>query len=502
MAALPKLYSSFSVTSSCLCFGALHNILSGASVPPQGFPNILPQASGTVRVHLINHNVAALNGTWNAYQLVRVGTTEVAAWFACHSDVNPQQEVTKILRVSGSPYEEDSGSSMNSEDTRRQGVLVINRYDWGYYVDSYQDEVGTIGEEDTEDAPTDMCSAGLVDYTHAREQVQTWKRLHSSRRCASSFGVWMDIPHGEYLFGRFGFDDAGAAARSFLFFSAATEFTRTSFSGLRNPLRQEETHEERFERRLREGYDFSGISLLGRLSAPLGPGFSSTGTQPPPQSGYLGPYAESEYILTMTDFEALLKSTVTFPAEQTQGADTAFAIPSRKFVSDFSIAFKEEVKNLLNEMVCGYLEHFVVPRVRQDENAQAAIAVLLPNRAGGSRELDHHAYRAFSEYRHVVGFDDESADRRIKAFFIARSPDSILAQDDQWAAGIRRVIKYLLLEALELSGKRATDSYRNKVVPEDIRASVYNDRDLLKAFQFSRVYWEGVEDSSSTTEWP
>lgn len=71
----------------------------------------------------------ARNGTWKAYRLV--DGDEVVAWFIAHSDVDPEMEVDKILRVSGSPYEKDFGSKVNTVKTAAEGVFVINRYGWG-----------------------------------------------------------------------------------------------------------------------------------------------------------------------------------------------------------------------------------------------------------------------------------------------------------------------------------------------------------------------------------
>lgn len=97
---------------------------------------------------------------------------------------------------------------------------------------------------------------------------------------------------GEYMFGRFGYNDARTAARSFILFSADTVFTSTSFAGLQRPLRQEETHEERFERRLREGFDFSGLDRLREIEELYedhDPSLRYLDPRPPPESERLGP---------------------------------------------------------------------------------------------------------------------------------------------------------------------------------------------------------------------
>jgi hypothetical protein len=45
-----KIHASFAMSSSCLCFGDLHNIRAGALEPLQEeFPNVQPQLSGTIK---------------------------------------------------------------------------------------------------------------------------------------------------------------------------------------------------------------------------------------------------------------------------------------------------------------------------------------------------------------------------------------------------------------------------------------------------------------------
>jgi hypothetical protein len=138
------MHSQFIVKSSCLCYGDLHNIWHGACSPIQGFPTPAPERSGTVRIHKLEYNVSALDGTWKTYQLVDIGSQIVRAWFACHSSVNPEEEIDKILRVSGSPYEWYSGSTVNNAETAAEGVLVINRYDWGGYDERGMEEAGVL----------------------------------------------------------------------------------------------------------------------------------------------------------------------------------------------------------------------------------------------------------------------------------------------------------------------------------------------------------------------
>jgi hypothetical protein len=64
------------------------------------------------------------------------------------------------------------------------------------------------------------------------------------------------------MFGRFGFNEAHAAARSFFFFSASTEFVHTAFVGPMRPWREEVSADDRFRRQLQKGVNFDGIDTL------------------------------------------------------------------------------------------------------------------------------------------------------------------------------------------------------------------------------------------------
>jgi hypothetical protein len=205
-------------------------------------------------------------------------TKEVVAWFLAHCDVDPEREVDKILCISGSPYEPDSGRAFNDNKTAAGGVFVINRYDWGYYDKRSWGEIVEAEEDNDSSLEVDegqFASAGLVDFTAATSAVHRWKDQRSSKRKCLEGGAWLHIPGGEYMFGRFGFDDDRATANSFLFFTTNTYFTHTVFEGLGQTLRKEETPKERFERRLQEGFDFSGLETLGEISRVPEPGVVS-----------------------------------------------------------------------------------------------------------------------------------------------------------------------------------------------------------------------------------
>jgi hypothetical protein len=235
----PQVHCQFSVTSGSFCYGELHNIWHGASSPVQAFPVSGPQPAGTILCHHLDYHVSAENGTWSAFHLVDLQTSNVRAWFSCHSDVDPEVEIDRILRVSGSPYED--GTRFNCDSTAEQGVLVVNRYDWGYYDKRGRDGVPeTVSDNDGDGVGPEGygVGVGLVDFANAREQVLNWKGQNEAEKHQTPAGVWMYIPNSEYMFGRFGFNEAHTAAKSFVFFSADTEFAKSAFVGLSRPLRE------------------------------------------------------------------------------------------------------------------------------------------------------------------------------------------------------------------------------------------------------------------------
>jgi hypothetical protein len=140
-------------------------------------------------------------------------------------------EVDKIHRVSASPYEYHFGSQFNDEKTVAEGVLVINRYDWGYYDDRGKGEFGVNTRARIEPSTAQVFGkgAGLVDFESSKTETQRWRENKPHERDNPPSGVWMFFPGGEYMFGRFGFDEPRTAARSFLFFTTHTYFTRTTF---------------------------------------------------------------------------------------------------------------------------------------------------------------------------------------------------------------------------------------------------------------------------------
>ncbi len=124
----PRVHAYFTFHFGPLCYGELHDIWQGAFAEPiYGLTAVQPRVLGTVTTHKLDHNVSALNGTWDAFRLIDKTECRLAGWFVAHESVDVLQEIDKILRISGSPYEEDSESKYNDEKTMKAGVLVINR---------------------------------------------------------------------------------------------------------------------------------------------------------------------------------------------------------------------------------------------------------------------------------------------------------------------------------------------------------------------------------------
>ena len=471
MASSPKPHADFTVTSSCLCYGELNNIWHGASSPrpQQGLPAASPQPAVTVLRQLVEYNLPAKNGKWIAYQLVKVGTTTVCAWFVAHEDVDPVREADKILQVCGSPYEGDGRSSWNDERTRAEGVLVINRYDWGSYDKRAQD----IFSIDYDETYIDVSiSAGLVDYDAAKVEVERWKLQPAKERGQQSNGIWLYIPDSEYMFGRFGFNEDHSLAQSFLFFSTYTVFTETAFEGTgQSSLRKNETDLERLERRLREGFDFSGLGVLEMMGSGLWK------MDIPDESEYLGPYDEAEHVLDGSDIDAILQLVV---REGPGFVDT----------------WTKHVHVLLNELILSYLERTILPVSRSSNNLLAA-AELIASRHDtetNSKSIDSILYKYMTDSiaQPIVGFDTLAAESRIHTFLKSRTGGhSDLVEDAQYIAGLSRCTIWLISETLEMAGNSAKDSHRPAIMPVDIRIALSNDLDLLNIFKYSKMFWKG-----------
>ncbi|KAF5556096.1 hypothetical protein FNAPI_5887 [Fusarium napiforme] len=462
MPSSPTIHSTLPVISGQLCFGSLHNIWFGSSAPSQSLPVAPPQASGT---------------------LVISETSDAVAWLVAHADIDPKQEIDKTLRISGSPYESDHGNTMNNDVTSRAGVYVVNRYDWGYYDERCLDEIGEGREEGDDDVLANSNSLGLVDRSVAQELVQRWKSQRPSLRDSAECGVWLYIPHGEYMFGRSGFDDTRTAVRSFLSFSAGTEFTRTSFLGIPGTLREYMTTQERFERQLREGVDFSGMEIVKDV-------IFCQHVSPPPVSESLGPYNPSDYLVREQDIEALRS----YCEEQ---ASQPGAEPT---IHGFIDPWKQPLFDIVNEMALSYLEHSILPHLVDDDVKEMA-KTLFPDYEKESRpiSLDVASYLHFTQPDQdpIPHFDMCHVCVLIRQFLESRSQDKPMVFRDDAIKGICRALGYILTEVFELANGVATNSQHNKILPCHVRQAVLRDEDILRLICFSKVLYtcEGPEDS-------
>lgn len=344
-----------------------------------------------------------------------------------------------------------------------------------------------MGEQDEFDLSTFMVriSAGLVDYAEAKAEVILWKDIPEDRRGEEQrpYGVWLDVPHNEYSFGRFGFDDEQSAARSFLLFGIDTVFTQTVIAGMQQPLRKSETHEERFQRRLLEGFDFRGMETLKMMAVPSWLGSS------PADGDLLGPHTDNERLFQEADFVALL---------QRNAKNLDFVDP-----------WRDRVQFLLNELLMSYLRRYIVPLDRSFDTILAAAEALTPQRApqqdedwpmdflgNERRTVDFFLFQYLTQPHAdpIANWDAAAVAARVRAFLYSQSEEQRgLFSDDEYIAGLCRCLAFLIGEVLELASNEAKDSYRSNIMPVDVRIAVGNEAQLLSAFKYSRVYWDGSE---------
>ncbi|KAJ5112260.1 hypothetical protein N7532_000305 [Penicillium argentinense] len=518
----PEIHSSFSVTSGGLCFGDLTEIYKGASTTIQMFPNIRPKPSGTVKSHEIEYNVAAENGIWNVYQLIDREQDDVSGWFVCHSTIvdDPGQEMDKILRVSGSPYETESGSTMNDDKTAAEGIFVINRYDWilssgnETTIDT-SDDVGNNSPSQENFSEPNMCeSAGIIDYGQAISQVHAWRAQRprpANDAVVADNGIWMIIPDGEYRFGRFGFNDTRTAARSFLFFTTNTYFTQTSFRGEgQETFRKEETDQEAFDRRLREGFDFSGVEELNERCDPR-PEEESAGIlrlHPvrPPEEAWLGPYNRREYLFLPEDLQSLhhqppiLHNPPSLGFMQIHGLGQGVGVVEQ---------WEEQIYDLINEMALSYLERSVLGALRAQFSlpaelelssataAESFAAALFPHHPDRRRRgtNDFMLYEYFLHASPIDGFEVAVVMERIVAFFNSRlgaDENKVGEREKEMMERLANVMTLLVIFLLDFSVLCAQDCHRSAIVPSDVRVTVSAvDVGMFKKFQYSKVFWRG-----------
>ncbi|KAM3442127.1 hypothetical protein MY4824_001139 [Beauveria thailandica] len=478
----PTPHSSLTVSSGCLCYGHLHNMCHGLTLPPQPFPRAVERPlHGTVKSQTVHYNSTALNGTWRAYELVDSRSAERTAWFVCHDSVDPETEVDKMLRVSGSPYEFDSGSQWHSDESVQEGVLPINRYDWGCYDQRCKDRVPDSNESG--DLAWEGEGLGLVDSAHARDYIGLWKDVCPPQREPQAHGLWMNVM-GEYMFGRFGFTDDRKAARSFLCFTTCTEFAFTTFAGLETTLRVFESDHDRASRLLRQGFNMDGLELVqwelrehqqsGRV---------------PPNDKLRGPYEAADYILDAQDAD-LIASRAHHPPPN----------PADEPVPHLSVYWRSACLEVINEALLSYLDSLftVTSHSSTDDDTvgrESVAASLFPKHDEEST-VDKWMYTTIMDPQSspsVITSREAFADK-ILAFVNSRSDgrDLGILRVEGVIQGLAAAIEWLCGEILELAGNSAIDHWRNgAIVPLDIRLGIRNDQDLMAAVGCSRVYWMG-----------
>lgn len=472
------MHSYLTIKSGSLCYGDLHNLWYGTTSPIQSFPPPSPEPSGTVKVHNLQPCVPALSGTWNTYQLIDVGNQTVQAWFVCHFTVNPEAEITKILRVSGSPYESYSGSPFNNEETAAEGVLVINRYDWALWDRRGQEELSVYGTT-LFDPPF---SVGLVDREHAKDQVLQWKDVAVENRVQGEAGVLLYLPESEYLFARFGYNDEHTAARSFLFFTGSTYFMRTSFRGLSRTLRKEETEEQLFLRALDEGDQFEGLKNWKNYGI----------EQVPLVSECINPFDVTEYLLDSSDWDAL-REYVERCLEKEREAYAGVA-PNGSLIRPFAEPLKENIFALLNDLALTSLMRFVDP-LPSASSIQEFVDLLSKQAIQLDGESTMHSYC----YKYLTGqskmdvlrLDTVRIDNRIKSFLSRHCGEHTLIDNGDFITGARQYVVFVFTELLELTIRTAIDNHRVSIVPSDIRLALVIDKQLLSVFKRSKMFWHG-----------
>ena len=72
--------------------------------------------------------------------------------------------------------------------------------------------------------------------------------------------------------------------------------------------------------------------------------------------------------------------------------------------------------------------------------------------------------------------------------------------DDECIAGICRVVAFMLTEVFERANSCSRDAERTKIMPCDVRITVFNDDELRDLLHFSKVFWEGRDRSLPLVE--
>ncbi|KAJ3497612.1 hypothetical protein NLG97_g1763 [Lecanicillium saksenae] len=508
--------ATFTITSGALCFGPLLDIYLASVIPVQDPPEPKPFRSGTVKMHKIDHNLPAKMGTWRAYPLAQPKPPNmVNAWFVAHEDVDPEPELTKLLRVAGCPYEYECGNRVNNEATREQGVLLVNRYDW---VRQHTNETVALPDwlQPLVDSPLTLDQVrydmengntiGIVDYDHAQETIQNWSSSPSRERQPSPHGVWLHIPEAEYMWARFGFDASYSRAESMLFFTIRTDFFDTALPGRNEALRIWETLYERYQRGVYEGQDFSGLDWLRENSTPQpefqDPGVRYTEEPPPLQKDALGPYDKDLHILKMNDLEIVLASfhpREPFPELNINTDEDVQRWRDQNQKSVFSAPHQDAILDLINELVLSYLDNLLPILANADRtNSPALLFPRVPETRWKwpLEPISVHLLREFSTPS-ASPLDTGDICQGIGRFLDERSGGS-LQLSSHFITGLANVVRFILRELLDFTDR--THAYGRAemppeispiITPVSIRQAVWVDTDLMNTFRHSSVFWYG-----------
>lgn len=494
---------TFAVHSPGFCFGPILDIHYASRDPifsPPPEPVLF--ASGSVKVHDVAKCLPAQFGSWRTYPLTSIHAPHaVTGWFAAHESVDARAELDKILRVAGSPYEDDFGSRANNAITRKASVLLVNRYDWMRPRDNvtaeFPDAWTTLKENPdpyAESAGYWNCM-GLVDYAHAAEQAQVWSWSVPEQRQSTDNAVWMHVPFEEYMWARIGFDDEYTLARSFLYFQIHTDFYHTAFPGETKPIRKYETELERFERRVREGDDYSGLDEFNEYALERYTLYHEHKMMwpVPHEAELLGPYPKRLHLFTLEDLEFFGERNV--PRRHHVLPSTVSPEELKQWLEDnppavFSPHFEEEIVDLLNEMALAFLERIIPSYV---PNTWFLTKVLRDHERVNS--FQYHVHRYLTIHLASQSYFEKYLPR-VRTFF--KETTLGVEPKDMAVTGLLYATIHLIWTiitdcdywAIGLHQKRDKGE-RPIIVPATIRQVMEDNYDVAELVFHSRVLWQG-----------
>lgn len=505
---------TLTVSSPGLCFGPILDIHYASQeplMPPPGpEPTICPSPEkaeflGSIPLPLdIPKCVPAQFGLWRTYPLTSTDHPyRITGWFAAHESVDARSELDKLLRVAGSPYEYDMANDKNNADTRNASVLLVNRYDWmppeGNVSKEFSDAWVTWNDIRSSNSAGFWDNIGLVDFAHAAEQTQVWSRSAPHERQSTAHGVWMYIPWNEYMWARIGFDDDYTQARSFLYFGVNTDFFRTSFSGDAQPIRKRETELERYERGIREGRDYSGLKEFNEMAPRFFPDARDRHAMWPMPSEHelLGPYPKSLHIFSIEDLEYLTDrnggQAVRFPstsmAEHNMRQRRADAVHA-----EFSPHLREEIADLVNEMVLAFMER-IMPWLAREHYWIRKLLRHGPEQ----NSLDNRI--AIGLFWEICLPHAQPLLPKVERFAEYVAGEGEVEYLDELAHSLVHAAVYLIEDivfpcdhtSIGLHEKRQ-DGARPIIVPATIRQQVSERWDVAQFVFHSRVLWQGRPD--------